>query len=81
MKDNQKNLVLKVTGAIQIINTENKSIYQKMSSTATRKSYGTRPFRGLGSTRKHSKKMRQKTKTKMENLQVHKKHQIIKSIK
>ena len=55
MKDNQKNLVLKVTGAIQIINTENKSIYQKLSSTATRKSYGTRPFRGLGSTRKYSK--------------------------
>ena len=55
MKDNQKNLVLKVTGAIQIINTENKSIYQKLSSTATRKSYGTRPFRGLGSTRKKLK--------------------------
>ena len=55
MKDNQKNLVLKVTGAIQIINTENKNIYQKLSSTATRESYGTRPFRGLGSTRKNSK--------------------------
>ena len=55
MKDNQKNLVLKVTGAFQIINTENKSIYQKLSSTATRKSYGTRPFRGLGSTRKKLK--------------------------
>ena len=52
MKDNQENLVLKVTGAIQIINTENKNTYQKLSSTATRKSYGTRPSRGLGSTQK-----------------------------
>ena len=64
MKDNQKNLVLKVTGAIQIINTKNRNNYQKLSSTATRKSYGTRPFRGLGSTRKYSKKNEAKNKNK-----------------
>ena len=64
MKDNQKNLVLKVTGAFQIINTENRNNYQKLSSTATRKSYGTRPFRGLGSTRKYSKKWGKKQKQK-----------------